>query len=221
VASLLPRLDVDVSEALEAYVSLLSPRKGLLILALLVFSCFSQDSTLPSQAGSVATLRSTTRLVVLDVVVTDKSGKPVRNLSKEDFTILEDGKDQAIASFEPPDQHSPPPVEQKKSWPEQSNEPSAAPAISSSALTILVLDELDTRILDQAFARDEIRKFLRSNGARLPEPTALMALEEKRLELLHDYTNNAAELEQALQHHPAELPFCLMSGEGVVALRNV
>jgi len=77
-----------------------------------------------------------------------------------------------------------------------------------------VLDELDTMPLDQAFAREEIRKFLSNHGERLPEPTALMALEEKRLELLHDYTSDGAALEKALKHHPARLPFRLMTAEG-------
>ena len=58
----------------------------------------------PQQSGSV--IRTTTRLVTLDVVVTDKSGKPVKNLTAADFTILEDGNPQQISNFEPPEFHS-------------------------------------------------------------------------------------------------------------------
>jgi hypothetical protein len=43
-----------------------------------------------------------------------------------------------------------------------------------------------------------------------------MALQEKRLELLHDYTSDAASLEMALDRHPARLPFRLMTGEGAI-----
>ena len=39
-------------------------------------------------------------LVVVDVVVADKQGHPVRGLRKEDFTILDERQPQAIASFE-------------------------------------------------------------------------------------------------------------------------
>lgn len=39
-------------------------------------------------------------LVVVDVVVADKQGQPVRGLRKEDFTILDERQPQAIASFE-------------------------------------------------------------------------------------------------------------------------
>src|SRR3990172_1859956 len=39
-------------------------------------------------------LRDTTRLVLVDVVVTDKDGKPVRDLTRHDFQIFEDSKPQ-------------------------------------------------------------------------------------------------------------------------------
>lgn len=40
-----------------------------------------------------------TQLLQLDTVVVDKQGKPVDNLKKEDFELLEDGKPQEIAFF--------------------------------------------------------------------------------------------------------------------------
>ena len=44
-------------------------------------------------------LRSTVNLVVVDVEVTDSSGRPVKGLKASDFTVLEDGKPQKISSF--------------------------------------------------------------------------------------------------------------------------
>src|SRR5260370_17579689 len=61
------------------------------LLLLLVFSA----STLlaPAQAGnpqpSVQTLKANARLVVVDVVVTDKNQNPVHQLKQSDFTLLE------------------------------------------------------------------------------------------------------------------------------------
>jgi VWFA-related protein len=180
--------------------------------------CMAQQPSAPEQESTITTLYAATRLIVLDVVVTDRHGKPVRTLSKDDFRIQEEDDDQAIASFEAPNGHAPAPLAEnvrsagdKKS----ANQPAAA-AMVSSALTILVLDELDTLVLDQAFARREIRRYIRAHGPRLQEPTALMALEEKRLELLHDYSSDANALETALQRHPTRLPFRLMTGPGLV-----
>src|SRR5215470_13173491 len=48
---------------------------------------------------SFVTLKVTTNLVVLDVVATDSKGKPVTDLKPEDFTLLEDDKEQKISIF--------------------------------------------------------------------------------------------------------------------------
>src|SRR5579871_3392418 len=47
---------------------------------------------------SATVLKTITRLVVVDVVAADKNG-PVTNLERNDFTILEDGKEQQIRVF--------------------------------------------------------------------------------------------------------------------------
>ena len=45
-------------------------------------------------------VRVTSELVLVNVVVRDKKGNLVRDLKKEDFTLLEDGKRQAISTFD-------------------------------------------------------------------------------------------------------------------------
>jgi len=52
-----------------------------------------------AQESSVPTLHVTTREIVVDVMVTDASGNPVRGLKQSDFTIEENGKPQTIRSF--------------------------------------------------------------------------------------------------------------------------
>ena len=46
-------------------------------------------------------VRSNTRVVLLDVVVTDKEGKPVPNLKSDDFTVIENGVPQKIRHSKP------------------------------------------------------------------------------------------------------------------------
>ena len=60
------------------------------------------------QAASSAmpTFSATSRLVYLDVTVSDRKGRPVvRGLTRDDFTITENGKKQHIFSFEAPQSH--------------------------------------------------------------------------------------------------------------------
>src|SRR5262249_20678561 len=46
------------------------------------------------------TFRAKTELVLVNVTVRDKNGNPVKDLKREDFTVLEDNKPQQIASFD-------------------------------------------------------------------------------------------------------------------------
>ena len=59
----------------------------------------SQD-TQPTPPQSQYRVRVTTELVLVNVVARDKKGNLVRDLKKEDFTLLEDGKRQTISTFD-------------------------------------------------------------------------------------------------------------------------
>jgi Ca-activated chloride channel homolog len=50
--------------------------------------------------SSAAGERLDVRLVELYVVVTDRDGRPVRGLGRDDFRLLQDGREQAIAGFD-------------------------------------------------------------------------------------------------------------------------
>src|SRR5437899_2001393 len=81
--------------------------KGLRLAALLVFSAgvaLTAGQQPPAQPQSPPqqqqpTFRVRVDYVEVDVVVTDRQGNLVRDLKKEDFQVLEDGKNQAINTF--------------------------------------------------------------------------------------------------------------------------
>ncbi len=58
-----------------------------------------QDKSKEQRTQDAATVRIDTELVQIDVVVTDKQGKLISNLKREDFQILEDGKPQTVSHF--------------------------------------------------------------------------------------------------------------------------
>src|ERR1044072_7871605 len=60
----------------------------------------SSSTPLWGEEQSHFTLKPKVDRVVVDVVVNDSSGKPVRGLTKRDFSIYEDGKRQEALSFD-------------------------------------------------------------------------------------------------------------------------
>src|SRR6516225_3423853 len=58
-----------------------------------------QPSPTPAGKGQY-TFKVESELVLVNVVARDKSGKPVTDLKREDFTVLEEGKPQKISSFD-------------------------------------------------------------------------------------------------------------------------
>src|SRR5437660_11560892 len=59
-----------------------------------------QPPALAPAPANQGRIRVTTELVLVNVVARDKKGNLVRDLKKEDFTLLEDGNKQEISSFD-------------------------------------------------------------------------------------------------------------------------
>jgi len=149
----------------------------------------SQDASLPAP-----TLRVSTHLVLLDVVVTDKTGKPMTGLSSDDFTVKESGKPQKISFFTAPTQTVAPLA------------PALPPGVYSNAPayrtaggppTVIVLDAANTQYRDQAFARLQMLKFV-SNQYKPGQRIAIFTLTNK-LSLVQDFTDNPDVLRAALE----------------------
>jgi len=144
--------------------------------------------------------------VQVNVVVHKKSGEPVADLKKEDFTILERGKPQAISFFSV--DVSVPPLPP----------PSSARAVSAALLpshtftnvfaaregvptsvTVVLLDLLNAPPGDQMRARDGVIKFLRQQ-LDPQDRVAIFAMTSHGLALLHDYTTDSAALVERLRN---------------------
>ncbi|HEV3207318.1 MAG TPA: VWA domain-containing protein [Terriglobales bacterium] len=69
-------------------------------IAALVVTVAMVCTPLVSQDTSDYTFRAKTELVLVNVTVRDKNGNPVRDLKREDFTVLEDNKTQQVVSFD-------------------------------------------------------------------------------------------------------------------------
>jgi VWFA-related protein len=167
-----------------------------LVLAALSSQSYAQSAQ-PEPSG--VTLHTGTRLVVVDVVVTDSHKKPIRNLKASDFTLLEDNRPQKIQHF---DEHARAAEGGgTKAAPARVMPPgiftnhSSAPA--GDSVNVLLLDTLNTPATDQTYVKDQIRKFLRDTkpGA----PIAIFGL-TTRLILLQSFTADPELLKNAVNH---------------------
>jgi len=153
------------------------------------------DSSVSPTAGSIATFKSTSRLVQLDIVVTDLSGQFASRLTKDDFNVFEDGKPQRIISFEGPDEHPRNPY---------SND--------QAPVTILILDELNTAFPDMATARNQLVRYLRTQPEHLGQPTTLIVIDDFEFKVLQSYTRDRDALLLALKNHLPRYPAQLKNG---------
>jgi VWFA-related protein len=144
------------------------------------------------------TIRTNTRLVVVDVVVRDKKGQPVTGLKPEDFTLEENGKKQKIATFTPPgvnqgNPQTPPPGI-------LSNQPeNVTPA---GALTVLLLDATNSSFTNQAYARSQMLKYV-TEQSHTGNVMAVATLTD-RLHLLQGFTSDPQILLTAIRNFKPE-----------------
>ena len=156
----------------------------------------------------VFTLTLNTRLVVLDVVVTDKAGKPVDGLTSKDFQIYEDGKLQRIRSLDPPSSHSLSPVSIAAGI-SGVFDPAQPASFGHSPVSILVFDQLNTHFADSSFARRRLHDYLAGQPALLPQPTALLTVYDNHFKLLQALTRDRDVLLHAVAAAPVEYPWKL------------
>jgi VWFA-related protein len=114
----------------------------------------------PPSAGAVAPAHGIDRRISLDVVVTDKSGKPVPGLQQQDFTLLDDKQSQKILSFRETDLAT-----------DETGEVADPPVQA-----ILFVDAVNTSFHGVGYERQQVNKFLQQNGGRLPLPMSLFLM---------------------------------------------
>lgn len=161
----------------------------------------------PYQSETV--LRANTRLVVLDVVVTDGKGQPVKDLQAQDFSVFENGQQQKISNFGFHHPSTTAPARQQAPLPPNvvSNAPPFQPG---GSLNVILFDTVNGDLVEHAYARDELVKFL--NSAKLEQPLAIFAL-QSQVKLLHDFTIDNAALKASVEHYRPPAQFT--QGESV------
>ncbi len=106
---------------------------------------------------STPALHVTTRLVLADVIVTDKAGHRATGLTKEDFTLLDNGKPQKIATLSVESRGQ---AARVGKLPDNvyTNRPEYD--MPSGPLTLILLDGLNTPVPDQGYVRSQMLNYL-------------------------------------------------------------
>jgi VWFA-related protein len=158
---------------------------------------FGMTTYLLAQAPSdaIATLRASARLVVVDVVVEDAHGHPIKGLKQSDFILTEGKTEQIVRGFE---EHTAP--TSVRLAPAPVLPPGVftnyAPAPVGSAVNVLLLDLLNTPMADQTYVRSQLVKYLQTvkPGTRI----AIFSLTD-HLRLLQSFTTDPELLLRTIQ----------------------
>lgn len=172
---------------------------GFVIVGVVLFLGFA-FSTLRAQAPETQapslTLRTSTHLVLVNVVVTDKKGAAVPGLKQDDFTVEEKGKKQKIAFFSNPE-----PVKQAEA-------PELAPGVYTNKpefrapagpVVAILLDAANSPFQDQSYARLQMLKYVQEQlkpGQRI----GVFTLTDS-LGVLQDFTSDSSLLLDAFKNY--------------------
>ncbi len=177
-----------------------------LVLAILAGALFARGQAPSSPA---ATIQVDSRIVLLDISVTDANGKPVTDLRQDEFRITERKVPQTIASFEPPSAHE---LAAGAVGKLVVNSTADLAKIGQAPIAILILDELNMSFEERAYARTKLLEWLGRQPAILAQPTALMAINETDFRLLRDFTQDRDALLTVLKKHTGDVVWRIDSG---------
>ncbi|MGA8150278.1 MAG: VWA domain-containing protein [Terriglobales bacterium] len=161
----------------------------------MITSLLPAGSLAQAPATSGVTIATRSELVSVPVVVADKTGAHIRGLKKEDFRLLEEGKEQRIAVFEEVQQPNAP--LQHNSGPAGQFSNVQVEESSLRQLIIVVLDMVNTPVEQQIYAKEQLGKFL-SDPAHAGQAISLLTLNRDGVRLIHHFDNDPKELVAAL-----------------------
>lgn len=145
----------------------------------------TQAPVLSPRTTAAATPDASEGRIHLDVVVTDKAGKPVTGLELKDFTLLDDGRPAKILSFHAFD--------------------AATQGASRPVEVILVLDAVNLPFQAVARSRLQISNFLRQNGGHLAQPVSIIVFNDDGVKVLAQPSMDGNALATQLDQSDAKL----------------
>ncbi|HKW18466.1 MAG TPA: VWA domain-containing protein [Terriglobales bacterium] len=176
----------------------------------------SSTATKSATQDLVPTFKSQRQIVALDVVVADAKGHPIKDISKEQFVVKEDGKPQTISFFDevhasssapaPPQTPPDPKANTKPADIFTNDKPPQVP----SAITVILYDLLNTPAPEQQSAKLELLNFIEHKPK--DERFALCTLTDG-LRMIQGLTPDENMLARALKRNKGSLSYSGLQGE--------
>jgi VWFA-related protein len=167
-----------------------------LVISLLILPAIGAPQASPTQpAPNQVVIEARTRLVLLNVVVKDKHGKPVEDLKRDDFVLRDDGQPQKISLFALEAMSGK--ASGVSGSPDRWNFTNR-PGPEVAGVTAFLFDELNTQLTDQQLAKKDFLHYLQ--GLPSDSRIAVFVLGDS-LTLLHDFSQDMPSLLAALGKH--------------------
>jgi VWFA-related protein len=147
--------------------------------------------------------KSQTVLVQVPTVVTDKAGKHIHDLKKEDFKLEENGKERRITVFEEVTTTNARLTQ--LSAPQGTFSNLALNGDTPRNIVVIALDTVNTPFLDQASGRKQLIQYLADSVNSAPV-MALVVIGSRGVETISGLTNDPDALMNALKKVRGELP---------------
>ena len=162
----------------------------------------AQSSPDPGQQSPVYTLGTSTRLVLEDVLVTDRHGAPVRNLPASAFHLVDNGVEQKIIGFESAGEARTAAVPQAAKPGVFSN---AAMVHPGGQVVVLLVDNVSMEVADQMYLRIQMLRYLKSMPAGI-EVAVFKANGGRRPLLMQSLTTDRGLIQNAIERAVPGLP---------------
>ena len=175
-------------------------RPGTSVARLSVVVCLWSGANLLGAAQvdeEAGVLRVGTQLVQVNVVVTGDEG-PIRDLTVDDFTVLDDGVERRIEVFDvirsATDDADPAAMLSDGIVSNRLDRRGQRP----ESVTAILIDRVNTQVIDQPFMDDQVREFL-DDASATGEHVTVLELGEEGLTVLADFTAHPVAVRDALQ----------------------
>jgi|GEM_PF-2337719 len=151
------------------------------------------------EAQNSPIIRRATRVVNVNVVVTDHEGRPVRGLNKANFELFDDGRLQPITFFSTREDTGATRAVIPPLLPGEYSNDAYKFGLAEEGTTIILFDTLSTAYLSQAYVLGKIRIFLRQ--LQPEDRVGVYVLNQDGLKVVCPPDQPAAALLQAMQRY--------------------